>query len=570
MKKGNLFGLVNEPPRFKSNHNLSEAAHFTSHVGQVRPFFAREVFAGDKFSIQPSLYVESFPTEINFRGKIDARVDYFFVPFKDFYGWAENDSKMTFEQYINMPVFTASPVSSSYPSKLTGLGGYFPAAYAPGSLMDMLGHPTIPEGNFGKVISNDGDLDTLPTGRSIHAYFDAGPFLSFWSIYRDFYLNPQETSFPVCQFLADSWSTVKFDIRALDYLPALCRTASMYPNKMQAYPRTDIFASAKLLFPSGTGLENSGENPEYIQSFLSSLSSASFRFDGGIPLCTYKMDYFRGRLNSSTGSYSAEVESEDGITINNIRFANKLQKLADRFTPTSGRFSDFLRAIWPVKTHKTHGPMYLGGTGVRLTFDSILQTAPGIEDGTPMGWKVQRIQSQGDGKYIHCKVTTPGWILGIYSSRPQLTYDHYIWPESVRLFMGDKYHPDMANLGYEPLPNYEVAPGAMVTTKPGINQTESIGIHLPWVDLRTAVDHTHGLFRWPYSLCSMFPNYYPGERPNTYAGVYGPLDYTTYVHPRDWNSPFAATGPLDHNFLISVYQIVKARRPVPYTTTPSL
>lgn len=587
-----IFGIKNPGRVPTSVHNLSTKRFFTTHVGQARPVYSRDIYPRDKFSISPSLVIESFPTVLPFFGSLSARVDFFFCPLSMFYGWIESEQQITFEEYLKMPSWRCDPIlaldQTSEPSLDHVPAGSSYAAYGPGSVFDMIGRPTIHQGSLvDKTNGVPAPSSLYPTHFGLYGpQRSADSLLSFYAVYNKYYANPQEEYFPLVSVSASgtnvpNYNTTYASRRTLELLPALLRRASTLTNGDGSYSFTgvpDILQNTSQIFGSTFMASTVGKE---VSTFLSALRRCDY-MDAGIPLVTYSMDYFRGRLNEDRAYESAApVSSDNSVTINSMRFANKIQQFADKFDITSGRFSDVIRSLWRVRLRATNTPSYLGGFSQSITFNSITQMADASQ--TPLGWQVTRANSTGRARRLFFKSDTFGCLLAIMSIRPQVVYDQINWPEDLQTRFGDKYAPDLANLGFQPMPEYELNPYGDVTPTNGQGEYKSsgnsIGRHLAWIPQMTDVDRAHGLFRWPYSLSSMLPLYFPSvsagddlsSKPDTFP-VYRPVttSYTTYVFPSRWNRLFADTSASAHNFYGCLSLGIRARRTIPYRQMPSL
>lgn len=589
-----LFGVVDFGRIPQSVHNLSCDRYLTSHAGQVRPVYHRLIYPRDKFTIKPQLIVSTFPTTLEFMGSFDVRVDYFFESFANLYGWYDNNAQLAFSEFVQYPriglgvesVYSATSPDPGYP-------GQSIYAYGVGSIFDQLGYPTIPSPVFPDSFSEESPLPGTQFGGAPRA---GEPFFAFWDIYRHYYINPQEETFPIaCAQAAStpfsSYRVDRFSIKALD---VLMRKIRQYTSVSGSYDTSGYMTAGtrNLLSPTvrttlfGPVYENPSPNSDSVAAgFMQYFANCYYLFDAGIPLCTYSMDYFRGRLNASNQfSASLPVATEDKpLVINDIRLQNKVQKFADLFGLTSGRIGDWIRSVWRTRTGGLDRPEYLGGYSLTLGFSDITQTAPGTASGSPLGWKVSAGMSAGQGRPIYFKSNSYGVLLAVLSIRPRVVYSQVDWPEDCYKDFGSLYAPPMANLGYQPLRRSTINSGifsaSIVNTTGHDSEYVSAGRQLAWVEAMTDIDTAHGLFANPFNLNQYIPTYVPNAT-GVYAGGNGDLktdlirvsggNMTTYVSPYAWNRFFASTNMFSHNFRITLRQNIRARRCIPYRTMPSL
>lgn len=578
-----MFGNVNFQKIPTSVHNLSCDRFWTCNPGPVRPVWYQEVLPRDKWRIYPEFAIESFPTALPMYGSYEARVDYFFEPLSNMYGWYDNNALMTFEAFKNAPRWQLNLPQAG--SSLWKDGATeFPSPtdiHIPGcgSLYDHLGFPTVAQQVFSTTPTNaNGETASLPSNPMGGIASHGENFLAFWDIYRNFYLNPQEGTFPV--IIVGAKSSVNatknmytsFNTYVLDDLMMKVRCVSGKANTTRsAYLSNTLNNLANPVHCSALfGAPSISDSDGYLTTFLNTLSSYYTYYDNSLPLCTYKMDFFRGRVNSSA-IYESQVDSSGGnITINNIRFANKAQKLADLFSITSGRISDWIRTLWNSSLPDTDVPIYLGGFGTTISFDTTMQTSASQTNGTPLGWQAATAAGSGKGRAITFKAKGYGVIMAIFTLRPNVVYGQMRWPLDVRTAWIDKFTPQMANLGYLPLSRAWYNPFRTMDTP---IPEGSIGNRLAWVEYMTDVDRCFGEFRYPYSLSAFLPQTIPSY---TYDPEMLPLDdladasVSTYVFPDAWNRFFSNYLGGVHNFRAKLSQNIKCTRAIPYRTQPSL
>lgn len=583
----NAFGvkLFDKTPR--SVHNLTNRRAVTTHPGQARPFYFRTVYPADKFKISPDIFVHTFPTVLPFMGAFDCRIDYFFVPFSLWYGWLDNDTQLTFDQFLNYPRLRWD-IPRFKDNPMAPIPGVAKDHYGLGSLWDHSGHSVRFQGYHGSGV-NPGNPD--PAGENPLSVggpmFNCDSMLAYLAVYRHFYANPQEPYFvesftsaaPGDGTLVPAYKHAKHSLKALDYLFPLLRQMSTSGEALIGQIAGDglnlgLDSDLDKYFPVPTqGHIPTNGMAAYVGVFLRDLNSRANLMDCGILSTTYEFDYFRGRINSSRTKEQVVTSTDGTITVNNIRFANKIQKWADKFNITSGRPSDWLRALWPARVKSGHKPEYLGGVSSTIQFQSIFQNSETAQ--TPLGWEVNVGRGSFKGRNIYFRSDTYGILVGILNIRPKVYYENIAWKEDLYQKFGDMYNPEMANLGYEELPGYELSTDPMVDPNSKLRKTydlTSIGSHLAWIEAMTDVDRAYGQFHSGTLLDGFLPLYKnrPPEDGDAEKTEHPFLNYSTYINPADWNKLFADNSAACHNFHAVIYQNIKATRAIPYRTMPSL
>ena len=153
-----VFNTVPVKVQKRSGFDLSHENFFTATTGTLTPCYVEEVLPGDKFSIGTMMQVKMPPMAVDFYGRIDAKLEFFFVPNRLLWGgW---------QQFI-----TASTNQGPDGGKTTLAiprlaGGY--SNSKPGTLYDYLGCKTS-------------------TSAKYQVPYNALPFLAYQKIWDDWY-----------------------------------------------------------------------------------------------------------------------------------------------------------------------------------------------------------------------------------------------------------------------------------------------------------------------------------------------------------------------------------------------
>ena len=155
-----VFNKIPVKVQDRSGFDMSHENLFTAKVGTLIPASVEEVMPGDVISVGGAISVELPPLATNFKGRVDARLEAFFVPnrllwagWKDFIVQAPNHKPAVpgFTIPANVPQIVLNSTNS-----------------APGSLSDFLGVKQIQGGNPSTTVS-------------------ALPYLAYWKIWDDWY-----------------------------------------------------------------------------------------------------------------------------------------------------------------------------------------------------------------------------------------------------------------------------------------------------------------------------------------------------------------------------------------------
>ena len=155
-----VFNKIPVKVQDRSGFDMSHENLFTAKVGTLIPASVEEVMPGDVVSVGGALSVELPPLATNFKGRVDARLEAFFVPMRLLWaGWKD----FIIQDPNHKPAVPGFSTPANVPQLLLG------SSYAgPGSLTDYLGCKTIAGGTPTTTVS-------------------VLPYLAYWKIWDDWY-----------------------------------------------------------------------------------------------------------------------------------------------------------------------------------------------------------------------------------------------------------------------------------------------------------------------------------------------------------------------------------------------
>lgn len=158
-----IFNKVPVKVQDRSGFDMSHENLFTAKVGTLIPASVEEVMPGDVVSVGSAISVELPPLATNFKGRVDARLEAFFVPNRILWaGWQDFITQDPNHKPLVPGFSTASAVPKVRLSQTETLAG---------SLADYLGIKGA-SGAQGTEVSGD---------------FNALPFLAYQKIWDDWY-----------------------------------------------------------------------------------------------------------------------------------------------------------------------------------------------------------------------------------------------------------------------------------------------------------------------------------------------------------------------------------------------
>lgn len=393
----------------RSGFDMSHENLFSAKIGTLIPASVEEVMPGDVVSVGSALSVELPPLATNFKGRVDARLEAFFVPNRLLWaGWQD----YICQDQNHKPVVPGFSVASEIPYvKLTG------SVAGPGSLADYLG------------------VKAFTTAGSQSADVNALPFLAYHKIWDDWYRDSNIQQ----PFFVDGLSNG-------EYSGAGTVHASSLP-----YERTSGVLS----------VDNAGH--------LASRSTLGFngRDVRSLVQRNFAKDYFTTMTTKPQAGAEARLQfrventGEDYLdgtfSIASLRTANALQKWLERNNIAGTRYYDQILAHYGVLPSDAafQRSVLLGSMTTPVIVNSIAQNAQGSNSQTKnpyansTGAQFGRGNAFGKDSLINnFEVREHGFIFIMFSLVPHAYYStgtrRYITKRST----SDTYaFPEFAGIG---------------------------------------------------------------------------------------------------------------------------
>lgn len=433
-----------KPPR-RSKQVLDHPHFTTTDFGKIIPILVEDVVPGDVFKCRTAAEIKLFPTLAPMKQGIEVRIDYFFVPnrllwndWQDFITGGEDGTSEPVK-----PFMQASDQDTSI-----------------GSLWDYMGLPcTIPAGARG----NESDL--VPDNT---IGVDSMPFRAYDLIYQEFYRDQNlEEEDPVQKTGGLDRRSYTLHYRGFkkDYftsaLPWTQRgpqvtipIAGEAPVAGTAFdPGAAGYTSRNDIYTDVNGQPTGSNNPATIDS-SGTMRSLDF---GNEP----QRQFHRHPLNLQereldvTGT--ADLSEATGITINELRRLNSVQKWLERNARAGGRYIEQILSHFGVRTpdYRLDRPEYIGGAKQIIGMAEILQTSETAN--SPQGSRA----GVGFGNMLasskRYRIDEHGWVLGLMSIIPaQNIYADGFQRKFTRSSKFDYYFPEFQNLGEQSIKQKEI------------------------------------------------------------------------------------------------------------------
>lgn len=513
--------------------------------GTLYPSFYQRVLPGDYFRGDSEIFGRMLPLVNPVFQRFDVFVHYFFVPDRLIWDNFEQWISPTYQGEIpneqhNYPAFKVRPTASA---------DYNSADidnFKARSLADC----------FGIQLIHDTEYGHMPLAFIPDISFSSMPFRAYRKIWNEHYrdVDIQEEVFIAktdgyidsdeqnqFQFLKRNWEK--------DYFTG-ARPFAQKGQPVSVMNRVPI-SQADPNYPNGSNPNS--EYPNQGAGVLNVLngSSVGLEVDSNGYLKAPGAD--EGASNIQTGGY---------FTIADLRWANAMQKYAEKMYRGGSRYTNFLRNFFGVKSSdaRIDRSEYIGGGRQPFTIGEVLQTTP--TDTSPLGTYGGHAVTFGQHKFNY-RVEEHGQIIGLISIMPRASYMNTISKQLVINDVFDYPLPDFAHLGNQPVMHWEMS-GDMNSETP----FQTFGYQDRYAEYKFIPSTVHGLFREDSNL-KLFHAARQLEG-DTVALNQDFLqvtddDNTDRIYAVEMNGPFS-TDPI----LINVVNRITAVRPLPKKSIPGL
>lgn len=591
----NLFNSVPRKPINYNKFDLSFPNSFTADYGVLYPCLVKPVYAGEVMRDFAEDMLRTQPLRAPAFVRSDASVHFFFVPYRLVYDdWSKfivrgDDGNTDYvKPYIATPSFKDDLNMDS-------------SLFRHGSLMDYLNFPTL------------GINQTLPDVRLENAPFvDMMPFNAYSLIYNEYYRD--ENLIPEVFIWHNSGYSQNLD-EYEDYVATVqgdmdnpTSEATHAQAVYLTFPmhlryrswRKDYFTSALPFVQKGTPISLAGAvqgqpgqwGIPVLWSSSAPYSSAAFVLSKAgspvHPLQTNPVDvYFRYNTASSdvpstsSGSHNHSaldpagsvnrlqgVVPIDGLqstvmTVQDLRVAFALQQWFELNARTgSDRYFEYLLGHFGVRDRdsRLQRPEYLGGYTHSIQISEVEQTSSS-DDVTPQGNLAGKGLGFARSHAVRYRFPEPGFLMAIYSVRPQAVY----WQGMPRQYQNwdnfDYYDPLFDHLSEEAIFQSEL--DFDWSFKPRSAADDVFGYTPRNSYLRASYGECHGDFReslnyWVSPRKLEAPKL---DRSFIEVNGYDQELYQMFAYPGTAQAP-------SHHFIVHMYHNLSILRPMSKYATP--
>lgn len=438
----------------KSGFDLAHSNFLTQTCGTLTPVCTVPMLPGDSISLGFMSQIKLPPMATSFYGRVDYRLEAFFVPYRILWGGWEN----FYTQPVADPYGTTVDRPHFLPNyTFKGNAAQIKPIFGRGTLADYLGIKGV----------------SLPVGDTAEFRYSIPnilPFLAYHKIYDDWYRNANIQK-PV--FVRHSSYTLN---NALSGLPYISHTVTVDDGSS-----TTGSDGSNLLIDVDVDSNGPLKNIGFARFSRGSIIASSTFSDGSsltdLRQRNWSKDYFTTATlypqqsgTTAGASISATTPSEGDstqFTISQIRQANILQKWLERNNIAGSRYADQIRATFGVLPSDAmlDRAIFLGGSSFGIYTNSIAQsvnsdkgTSTNPYSGTAGADSGQTSGFGKDSLIDKFTATEHGIIMVIGSIVPHATYS----TGSSRMFAmssyGDIPNPMFEGLGQESILTGELAP----------------------------------------------------------------------------------------------------------------
>lgn len=442
----------------KSGFDLAHSNFLTQTCGTLTPVCTVPMLPGDSISLGFMSQIKLPPMATSFYGRVDYRLEAFFVPYRILWGGWEN--------FYTQPV--ADPYGNTVvrPHFLPNIAARFTSDAAT---------KNFGRGTLADYLGIKGFTPVADTNVCIH---NALPFLAYHKIYDDWYRNANIQK-PV--FVRRNSYDVTTGLSGCPYYPSTI-TFGNQGNPSSLGPNLDIDVSdsdtplASIGFPQVSTMSKGVllANPVFADNVsLFALRQRNWSKDYFTTATLYPQQSGTTAGASISATTPAEGDSTQ-FTISQIRQANILQKWLERNNIAGSRYADQIRATFGVLPSDAmlDRAIFLGGSSFGIYTNSIAQSVNSDKGQSTNPYSgtagADSGQTSGFGKdslIDKFTATEHGIIMVIGSIVPHATYSTGTSRMFAMSSYGDIPNPMFEGLGQESILSAELSPVSFISSQ---------------------------------------------------------------------------------------------------------
>lgn len=520
----------------RSAFDLSHERKMSIKQGFLYPMLLEEILPSDKFEVSSEVMLRMAPMIAPVMHRVNVKVDYFFVPNR--LVWNEWEDFITGgEQGDLTPVYPTLTIDDLSKTR-----------FVKGSLSDYFGIPVT-------------DDVTIPSAGVTE--ISALPFRAYTMIYNEYYRDQNlETEIPIdLSSGSDSQpseiTTIRKRAWEKDYFTSALPWSQRGGEAQIPLGSVDpVYKDTSEVWTSSTNISPNQLSESGIVSSTSDVLTpgASGYLSNGIDLTAQDQGIRIENL---------EKMDVDATTINDLRKANRLQEWLEKSARGGARYIEQIWAHFKQRSSdaRLQRPEHLGSSSQPIVISEVLNTTGIITGSEPdatggaQGDMAGHGISVGQSPRFTRKFEEHGYVIGLLSVLPKTTYQQGVARTWTRRDKFDYAWPSFAHLGEQEVLQQEIYQDFLDNTlAQGV-----FGYQQRFAEYKYQQSTVHGDFRDDLQYWHLGRFF---DTPPALSKEFVISDPSRRI--------FAVTDPDVDSMYVQIYNRVKALRPLPYNSIPTL
>ena len=547
-------------PKKFSKFDLSFTNSLSQNGGEIMPIFAKEVMAGDTFSIESNHVTRMITPAVPVMDNLMMDQYFFFVPMR----LCSRDSKDweaiygTDKGLITYNEQTASSTGNAIPAFNVESSTYYAL-----SENELANNPQIKYGALAAL-----GYPILSTSSSNQNFINLFKANAYIRIFNDWFRDENlQAEIPLANASVPNDNATFFFWKVLNPTPGVSGVAPqgcLYANRLHDYFTSCLpspqsgnavlmpLAGNAPVVPMGSTI-NYGSNGVYVGNNADPITGLDF--SGSLNKAGSGNSLQVGGtaddpVVNGTNLY-ADLANATGATITALRQAFAIQAILERdMLGGHKRYNELLQAHFNTSPSDStlQRSQYLASMRSMLSVTQVIQSTP--TNSSPLG-TTGAFSNTSNSKYLGTfSFNEPGYVIGVSIIRPLNTFAYSVDKTIYRNRRFDYYWPLLANLSEQPVELAELVAKLSKST---------LGYQEAWQDYRVSRNEIHGAFVYD----QLIKQWTFADFNDDYTGLNEIISY------RDTISQTLVSNSTPYQFISNFYFKVIATRPLPMFSIPA-